>query len=194
MLNITLFCEDSGHEAVIKAILLKLATKGMVKIIPLSTHGGKGRALYELGKYFEDIERGRAFTPDAIVVAIDANCIGYSNKRKEIDDKVPESLKHIPLVHAIPDPHVERWLLLDSHAFKQVFGKGCNAPDQKCQKDRYKILLREAIQNAGGVSIIGGIEHAEEIVKNMDLSKLKRLDDSIKKFIEDMENLLNQWR
>jgi hypothetical protein len=104
MLNITLFCEDSGHEAVIKAILLKLATKGMVKIIPLSTHGGKGRALYELGKYFEDIERGRAFTPDAIVVAIDANCIGYSNKRKEIDDKVPGKPQTYPLAMQSPIP------------------------------------------------------------------------------------------
>ena len=36
-----------------------------------------------------------------------------------------------PVVLAVPDPHVERWLLLDGAAFKAAVGHGCDAPDQK---------------------------------------------------------------
>jgi hypothetical protein len=194
MRKLVLFCEDSGHEAVIKAIISNLAPKGSIQVVPLSSRHGKGRALAELGKYLKDIEHERTFRPDAIVAAIDANCIGYGNKRREIDEKIPDTLKVIPFIHAIPDPHVERWLLVDSHAFKQVFGKGCNAPDQKCEKDRYKMLLREAIKNAGGTPLLGGIEHSEEIVKNMDMMNVKRLDDSLKKFVEEFEEVLMQWK
>ncbi len=52
-------------------------------------------------------------------------------------------------IYAIPDPHLERWLLLDSAAFKHVLGRGCSAPDQKCEKERYKQLLIQAILEAG---------------------------------------------
>ena len=56
-----------------------------------------------------------------IVVATDANCIGLQQRAKEIEASAAIS----PVVLAIPDPHIERWLLLDGAAFKSVFGKGC---------------------------------------------------------------------
>lgn len=75
-----------------------------------------------------DLKRqGRPY-PDLIVVATDANCKGLNERTREIvcrDDPAP-------MILAIPDPHLERWLLLDGAAFKAVFGKGCDAPDQKC--------------------------------------------------------------
>jgi len=47
MRKITLFCEDFGHEAVIQALILRLAPKGSVQVVPLSARNGKGRALTE---------------------------------------------------------------------------------------------------------------------------------------------------
>lgn len=194
MRKIALFCEDSGHEAVIKALILKQAPKGSVQVMPLSARQGKGRALAELEKYLKNVERGQTYSPDAIVAAIDANCKGHNAKRNEIDAKIPDRLKHIPFVLAVPDPHVERWLLIDSYAFKQVFGKGCDAPDQKCEKDRYKSLLREAVRKAGGTQLLGGMEHAEEIIKHMDMLHIKKLDDSLKRFMEELEAVFKGWR
>ncbi|MBI5187012.1 MAG: DUF4276 family protein [Nitrospinae bacterium] len=193
MRKIALFCEDSGHEAVIKALIIKLAPKGSVQVMPLSARQGKGRALAELEKYLKNVERGQTYSPDAIVAAIDANCKGHNDKRSEIDAKIPDKLRHIPFVHAVPDPHVERWLLIDSQAFKQVFGKGCDAPDQKCEKDRYKFLLREAVRKAGGTPLLGGMEHAEEIIKHMDMLNIKKLDDSLKRFMEELEAVFKGW-
>lgn len=90
--------------------------------------GGHGKVTAELNYYMRDLKRqGRPY-PDLIVVATDANCKGLNERTREIvcrDDPAP-------MILAIPDPHLERWLLLDGAAFKAVFGKGCDAPDQKC--------------------------------------------------------------
>ena len=51
------------------------------------------------------------------------------------------------VIYAIPDPHIERWLLLDSAAFKKVLDKGCSAPTQKCERGLYKRLLLQAVRN-----------------------------------------------
>lgn len=193
MRSIVLFCEDVGHEKVIKALIEKMLVKESAQVKTLSARHGKGRALAELEKYLKQIERGQTDTPDAIVAAIDANCKGYQEKRNEIDLKIPKSLSSLPILHAIPSPHIERWLLLDSQAFKLVFGKGCNAPDQKCEKDRYKSILRDAITSVGATTLLGGIEYAEEIIGHMEIAKMKIQDDSLKKFIEEIENLLLSW-
>jgi hypothetical protein len=55
----------------------------------------------------------------------------------------------------VPDPHIERWLLLDSQAFKEVLHRGCSAPDQKCDRDRYKLLLDEAVRAAEVEPLLG---------------------------------------
>ena len=115
-------------------------------------------------------------------------------KKNEIDCCITPFFDPIPLIHALPDPHVERWLLIDSQAFKAVFGKGCKAPDQKCEKYRYKTLLREAIENAGGNVLLGGLEHAEDLVKAMSFDTLKNSDNSIKRFIIETEQVLKSWK
>lgn len=195
MYKLVLFCEDSGHEAVIKAMISKMVVDKSVQVIPLSNRGGKGKALTELERYLKQVKKNLVLKPDAIVTAIDANCKGYHEKKREIDEKIPVGLSSvIPIIHAIPDPHVERWLLLDSHAFKQVFGKGCNAPDQKCEKARYKNLLREAIKLSGGTPLLGGMEYAEEIINNMDLENVKKYDESMKRFIEEIQVIFKGWR
>ncbi len=54
--------------------------------------------------------------PDLFIVATDANCRGYTERKREIDLAI-EKFKEIT-IYAIPDPHIERWLLLDSLAGK----------------------------------------------------------------------------
>jgi len=193
MHKIALFCEDSGHELYVKALIEKIATPVVVHVFTLSSRFGKGRALSELGRFLQDIENGKTFMPDAIVAAIDANCRGYNEKRNEINALIPEKLQSLPLIHAIPDPHIERWMLVDSRAFKQVFGVGCAAPDQKCAKDRYKDKLKNAIKAAGGTALLGGMEYAEEIVYHTIIQDLKRSDESLKRFIEELETLFKRW-
>jgi hypothetical protein len=100
----------------------------------------------------------------------------------------------IPGLYAIPDPHIERWLLLDAKAFKNALGTGCKAPDKKCERDRYKRLLGDAVRKAGVSPIFNGMEHAEAIINEMDVQRIKHQDDSFGRFVQDMERMFSQWQ
>lgn len=97
------------------------------------------------------------------------------------------------MVLAVPDPHVERWLLLDGAAFKAVFGQGCDAPDRKCDRDRYKQRLVEAIRGTGVTPSVGGIEYAEDIVRAMDVDRAMQADRSFARFVDGLRAELQSW-
>lgn len=186
MLRIGLFAEDAGHEEVIGALVRRVAeTMGKdIEIHPVSVRGGYGKVIGELKSFVKEVQSGRFADIDLLVVATDSNCTGYAERKRDIDAAVAGC--DLPYVCAIPDPHVERWLLLDSGAFRRAVGKGCSAPDHKCDKDRYKVLLLEAVQNAGLIPLIGGIEHAKAIVAEMNLETAARNDAALRHFIRDL--------
>ena len=195
MRRIHLFCEDAGHEQFLKALLNRLARMYAIEIeIKVSSaRGGHGRMRYRLRNYIEGLREGQinADTPDLIVVVRDANCSGLSKMLSELK-RVVEDYDPIT-IYAIPDPHLERWLLLDSAAFKHVFGRGCSAPDQKCEKERYKKLLIEAVLNTGETPVIGGIEHTEDIVNAIDLERMVTADPSLGSLITEVRRTFSSW-
>ena len=134
MPDLVLFVEDFAHREVIGALVRRLVAElGLeVRLEWRSARHGYGRVVSEFKEYLRDLGRQRVPVPDLIVVATDANCRGLNERTREIGH--PDA--PAPLVLAIPDPHIERWLLLDGAAFKTVFGRGCDAPDQKCDRDR----------------------------------------------------------
>jgi hypothetical protein len=69
--------------------------------------------------------------------------------------------------------------LLDSAAFKRVLGKGCSAPNQKCDRDRYKGLLASAVEATGVSPIFHGTEYAEKIAGEMDIAAVAKVDKGI---------------
>ena len=188
MNRITLFAEDVGHEQIITALIRRLASdQGVgIEVQPLSVRGGHGRVISELKDYLRDLRKRRiARVPDLLVVATDANCKGLTARRNEVS----EACKDQPLttICAVPDPHIERWLLLDSAAFKRVLGHGCSAPDQKCERDRYKQHLRNAVLAAKVTPLLGGIEYAEDIVR------IEKSDASFGNFVSSLRAQLKQW-
>ena len=191
MREIALFGEDFAHQEVIGALVERLADEcGIdVRLDWRSAVRGHGRVVQEFRRYLQDLAR-QGTRPDPIVVATDANCRGWSERAREIDN--PDALA--PTVLAVPDPHIERWLLLDGAAFKSVFGKGCDAPDRKCDRDRYKQRLAEAIHTTGIIPILGGIEFAEDIVRAMDVERAIRADRSLERFVDDLRAAFRQWR
>ena len=193
MFEIVLFGEDRAHERVVGALLQRLAKDEQVAISPewRQAYGGHGRMRQELNDYLRALHRRREPLPDLIVAATDANCKGLNARTSEIADSHSRTP---PMVLAIPDPHVERWLLLDGAAFKAVFDRGCQAPDQKCDRNRYKQLLTEAILAAGIDPGLGGIEYADEIMSNLDIDRAARADDSFRRFVDDLRTVFRCWR
>jgi hypothetical protein len=193
--DVVCFGEDRGHQAVIGSILSRIAAEeGVTVTIDWRVaRRGHGAVTNELKSLLGDLQRERGDFPSLIVVATDANCVGYNARRGEITsltDRVP----NLRVVCAIPDPHVERWLLLDSAAFKSVLGVGCDAPDQKCERDRYKSALRSAIRGAGFTPEAGGIEYAEDIVNAMNLDRSGRQDTSLGRFLDETRLIFREWR
>lgn len=188
MREVALFVEDLAHQQIIGALVNRLAQDCDVRVRLdwRNALHGHGKVVQELGNYLHDLKRQGGPFPDLIIVASDANCQGLNDRLRELRD--PEA--PAPMVLAVPDPHVERWLLLDGAAFRTVFGRGCDAPDLKCSRDRCKQLLIEAIYAAGVTPSLGGIEFAEDIIQHMDIDRAAQSDPSFQRFVEDLRTAL----
>ncbi len=191
MREVALFVEDHAHQQIVGALVRRLAGEHgvAVRLDWRSAVRGHGRVVQELGRYLRDLRGQGGRLPDLIVVATDANCMGLNERTNELRNLNPPA----PMVLAIPDPHVERWLLLDGAAFRAAVGRGCNMPDRKCSRDRYKHLLASAVHEAGIMPNFGGVEFSEDIVREMDLARAARADRSFKRFIDDLGAALQGW-
>lgn len=149
----------------------------------------------EFLEYLRDLSRGWPRRPDAVVVVLDANCSGY-NERKRVMDRVLQDYPQFQgiVCYAIPDPHIERWMLVDEEAFRIVFGRGCTLPALKCAKDEYKRLLLGEIRASGIEPILGGQEFAGDVVNAMNLGRAEVREPSLGLFLKALKALFNQWR
>lgn len=190
MREVALFVEDSAHRQVIGALVQRLADERGVAVC-LDWHSavrGHGRVVQEFKRYLDDLRREGGY-PDLIVVATDANCSGLQQRIRDIDASGALS----PVILAVPDPHIERWLLLDGAAFKRVFGRGCAAPDRKCDRGRYKRRLFEAVRATGVAPELGGIEFADDIVQQMEIEGPAWADPSFRRFVDELRHIFRHW-
>ncbi|MCO6456851.1 MAG: hypothetical protein J5I93_16250 [Pirellulaceae bacterium] len=193
MREVSLFVEDYGHAIVLKTLLSRLSQQFA---IPVSTRefsatGGHGRVAAEFKRFLQDVRNSNAPLPDLIIVGTDSNCMGFRERKKVIQEIAKPISDQV--VYCIPDPHIERWLLLDSAAFKKVVGAGCRAPDHKCERDRYKQLLAEAVRAAGQTPLLGGLEQAEDLVQVMDLDRVAKQDNSFGDLLTSLRTFFRQW-
>ena len=194
MRNINLFVEDVAHEDFLTALIHRLADdyNFTVSIRASSVRGGHGTVITELKQYLRDLQHNKEDLPDLIIVGTDSNCKGLSERETEIN-QVTSDLGDL-VISMVPEPHIERWLLLDSAAFKTVFGKGCPVPDQKCERGRYKGLLLNAIYEATMVPPLDGIERIEELVCAINFQRVEQSDRSIRKFLTALQRQFRIWQ
>lgn len=194
MREVALFVEDDAHRQIIGPLVNRIAEEhnATIRLDWRTAVRGHGKVVQELRIYLRDLARQGAPWPDVIIVATDANCDGLNDRVRELDHYSREA--HAPVVLAIPDPHVERWLLLDGAAFKAAVGHGCKAPDQKCDRGRYKQRLMEAVCDAGVTPILGGLEYAGDIVQRIDLDRVSRADRSFARFVDGLRAIFRDTR
>lgn len=194
MRSIALFVEDSAHQQFLGALLQRLAAESgvAVRLDWRNARHGHGAVVKEFRQYLRDVQLQGGERPDLIVAATDANCKGLRERTSALRGVTEQA--DLRIVFAVPDPHIERWLLIDSGAFKKVFGRGCSAPDQKCERARYKKMLVDAIRESGITPSLGGIEYAEDIVKEMDLDQAARNDTSLQRLLEDLNAVFREWQ
>lgn len=184
------FCEDIAHERFIVALVQRAAqqqnTSVQIKVLS-ATHGS--RVWVEFRQYLRELKTGAQRLPDVLVVVMDGNCKKPAQVRKDIEQEVGKSGLTIPqLVCAVPDPHIERWYLEDQQALKSILP---NAQPKKlrykCERDRYKRALVEAIRVAGVEPLLGGAEYGDEVANALNPY---RLDRSFQNFWRELLNAL----
>lgn len=192
------FLEDVGQERFLTSLVERVAQEkhfGKIEHEVRNATGGRGRVLSELRKFLRELGQS-PLDLDLLVVAIDGNCKSYQKVRKEIHKMVQRSRCHIPVVCAIPDPHIERWYLADEEALKQVLNiqSVSSLPPYKCERGRYKRALRQTVQNVGIIPPLGGIEYGADIANTLDFYKVGKVDAGFKHFIDDLRTLLSNLK
>ena len=190
--TVTFFLEDNAQESIIPPLFKRLIVEnGMepdcFELLILHSRGGK--SISALKSYLEDAKKRGMSPADCAVIGSDANCKGFLKKREILWEEA-KGLS-LTLVTVIPDPHIERWFLLDPAAFSTAVGENLvpHVPPYKCEKNEYKNRLKEAFKGSKISPLSGGIEYGPEIAANMDLYKVLKQDAGLEDFI----NQTKQW-
>jgi hypothetical protein len=193
MIGIEYFLEDRRHEEFITSLVRRIAAEEGVQTTHrvLAASGGS-RVLPQYKDYMRVRKKTGLPDADLLIIAIDGNCKGHMDKERELSPIVPNGLRE-HIIYCIPDPHIERWYLLDLHALKTAVGMDLTIPQpayvcQKRQKDYYKSILGNALRPIG--SLLGGPEFAEQIVQHLDLHLLSRADGGFDRFVQELRTKL----
>lgn len=164
------FCEDVAQENFIKSLIERAAQQKGVQVdiaMQGATHGS--RVWNELKAYLDLLGKRRANYPDVLVIVLDSDCKKRSEVKNKVMDLIAKRKLNIPVVCAVPEPHIERWYLEDQRAFREVLPKATPKKlSYRCERDRYKQALREAIRAADIEPLLGGAEYGGDIARALD--------------------------
>ncbi len=191
------FLEDVAQQQFVVALVQRVAINVGLDVDTL-THevrnasGGKGRAMTELKQFLRDMAKGLVSPPPVLVIAIDGNCQGYTEKQREIRQQAEKYEFPGHLTCATPDPHIERWYMADSVSFQKVTESPYQpeVPAYKCERGRYKKAMFEAMQNG---ALLGGAEFGAEIAQAMDINKAQQIDPSLRHFIDQLKEAFSSF-
>jgi len=193
-IRVLYFLEDRAQEGFIKALVARIGQEESIATAALvhdvrSARGGS-RIVQEFKTFIKDTRGFGVGDIDFLVVGIDGNCKGHEDRvrqlKKYIKEDHPFSEK---VVYAVPDPHIERWYLMDQRAVKAGMGldRAPSMPAYKCKKAHYKQVLNQALKESNVTSLLGGTEYAEQIVNNIkDLGSLYQQNAGFKVFMEGL--------
>lgn len=194
-IRILYFLEDRAQEGFIKAIIERIAkeesmpVEDLIHDIRSARHGS--HVFIEFKNFLKDTSKSTFSGDDLLVVAIDGNCKGYYDRIKQLEKNIkPEHPLKNKVIYAVPDPHIERWYLMDQKAFKHGIDikKAPNLAPYKCKKDYYKQLLHQSLKESNVISLLGGVEYGERIVNQIDdLDKYSCIDPGCQYFVEGLK-------
>lgn len=201
-ITILYFLEDRAQESFIKAIVRKIAEEAGIPnenlIHDIRSSRGGSMVINEFKKFIKDTMKIGITEADFLVTAVDGNCRGYIERTKELSKCVkaghPLSEK---IVYAVPDPHIERWYIMDQRAFKDGVGlnKAPALPSYKCDRDYYKRILIQTLKEEDRFTLPGVAVYAERIVDNIeDLYSLGKQEQGFKNFIDGLREMFRKLK
>lgn len=191
---VDLYCEDSGHELFVTALIRRLAAEEdvAVDLKTRNSRGGHGRAVTELKVWQQAVARGQpSRRPELLVLVIDCNSAEWSEAHKELQRIVDHAIFPRSVV-GCPDPHVERWCIADPSSFREVIGVAPLADPGRRERSFYKKLLRESILAGDQTILTNEMEFAPDLVRAMDFYRVGKNKNqrSLKLFIDDLRKAI----
>jgi hypothetical protein len=179
--EVEIFCEDVVQERFVEALIRRLAREATCSVHSrsVSARGGRGKAMDELRTFQKTRQAG------LLVVVIDGNCEGWNQKRNKIASAIDQQRCAASTIGR-PDPHIERWYLADPKGIHTSLGAQVTREKAKCERDRYKRALTEALKNARHTVTLEGVEFAQEIVDAMDLYEAGKNEPSLGSLIDEL--------
>lgn len=180
---VRLFVEDRAHDEFVRALVERVAKeeRRSVSVHTATARGGHSYVWSELKLFLKVVGQ----TPDLLVVAIDCNCNSLTAVQSRVT-RLIDSARFPRCAYALPDPHIERWYLSDPEALYRSLCAEATLDAKKCERDRYKQQLVDAIQEAGKIVTLGGAEFAREIVEAMDFYRAGRNESSLRHFVRSL--------
>ena len=198
-IRIGYFLEDIAHEKFIKEITIKILeneynSKKVIHDVRAARGGSKSHKKFK--DFIKDTRKQIALDVDILIVAKDGNCKGFREVKRELSSciKGDHPLKE-KIIFAIPDPHIEKWYLLDQRAFKKALETETapDLPPYKCEKNYYKGIMKRFLKEQDINSLSGGAEYGQLIVQNLEnLTYFERCDESFRSFVSDLKAVVRQ--
>ena len=187
--EVLFFVEDNAQEQILPSLFARIAVGLGVDDADVRlrvVHSRGGDSIRALRDYLRDYPGSDDIT---VVLGSDGNCKGFAERRKTLVSRLERETKGAKVIFAIPNPHIERWYLIDHKALSAAVGKPVtdHAPDLKCDKGRYKVILRDAIRSTGVTPLQGGAEYGSEIADTLDLYRAGKDDHGFKFFHEQVK-------
>jgi len=191
-IKVYLVVEDPAHENIARALFRRLSFEEGIRFsIGPAVRGGHGGVITEIKGFQRALKKGAipAGIPDLLVVLIDANCHDFQETKRNTASIIDKSIFPFFII-GCPNPHIEKWLLIDQHALNVLFGTSLSIPLGKCDKDFYKNELKKIIKDGGWPITQGGIEYSQDIIEEMDFIKAIKNDPSFGNFVSDLKSTL----
>lgn len=194
--KIIFFLEDTAQEAFIRAMVERLIqdegknVKNYDLRVLTSRGGGSIRAYKD---FLRQVKKRKYLDADVLIVGSDGNCNGFVKRKQQLLD-ASKSIPYPEVISAVPDPHIERWYLLDSQALVDAADVPVKAvsPTVKCDKNHYKNLLKKAFTDQGVIPLLGGAEYGSIVAKSMDIYTAGTVDHSLRDFIDQVRSWLRR--
>lgn len=194
--RVIFFVEDTRQESFIRPLVERLIEDegknlGDYDLRVLYSRGGGSIRAYK--DFMKKARKRRHLSADVLIVGSDGNCTGFSKRKRQLQDATRGEI-YPTVITAVPDPHVERWYLLDSRALAQAAGVPIQAvtPTVKCDKHHYKKLLNKAFTDQNLFPPLGGAEYGPLVATIMDLYAAGTADHSLRDFVDQVRSWLRQ--
>ena len=189
-LKVLIFVEDVAQENLIRKLFFRIAKESGLDPERLDVsvpYSRGGASIQALKRYLNDYSIESDV--DCFVLGSDGNCNGFTEKKRTLQKNLEKFGALDRTILAIPDPHIERWYVIDPKALSKAVGATIrnNSPKHKCDKGHYKKILQKAILSANVEPLQGGAEYGQDVGEHLDFYKISKEDSGFRFFVEQVK-------